>query len=232
MGALSLDRVPTINEIIYMTDRDQQQKPAQELYVEEQQATESHTPDQDSAANSHTQQAPPAQEASTKEPDAASEGMTEDAPKADAEAQQQIETLTNQIVRLSADLENMRRRHMQELAKAHSYGLEKCFRELIPVLDSLAMALSSAGSEKQDNAFYEGVDLTHTMLTNSLEKFGLALINPVPKDNFDPAVHEAITMLAVPDTPANCIVEVVQCGYSLNDRLLRPARVVVSKAND
>jgi len=76
---------------------------------------------------------------------------------------------------------------------------------------------------------YEGVALTSQMLENALEKFGLARVDPAEKDAFDPELHEAMTTTPTADMPVNRVVQVIQCGYRLNDRLLRPARVIVSK---
>lgn len=170
------------------------------------------------------QQETAATEAQSNQP---STGASQDAEQ--SQQGQEPERLQNQIVRLSADIENMRRRHQQDLARAHSYGLEKFMRELMPVIDSLGMALANTDdSQHQDNPLYEGVALTHQMLVSALEKFGLNRIEPQVQDTFTPQLHEAMTTAATTDMPPNSVVQVIQCGYRLNDRLLRPARVIVS----
>jgi molecular chaperone GrpE len=138
----------------------------------------------------------------------------------------------DQLLRVKADMENVRRRAKQDVENAHKFALEKFALELLPVRDSLEMGLAAA--EAGDNAeasarLREGTELTLKMLISAMEKFGIEAINPTG-ETFDPALHQAMSMQESADHKPNTVMAVMQKGYQLNERLIRPAMVVVSKA--
>ncbi len=136
----------------------------------------------------------------------------------------------NQVLRLQAELENLRKRSQRELENAHKYALEKFIQELLPVKDSLEMGLAAVGEGSDGSAakLREGMELTLKMLHTVLEKFGVKEIDPLGQP-FDPELHQAMSMVESQDTEPNTVVTVMQKGYLLNDRLIRPAMVVVAK---
>lgn len=138
-------------------------------------------------------------------------------------------TLRDQLLRSQADVQNVRRRAEQDVEKAHKFGVEKFAGEMLPVVDSLERAVEacSAGDEAT-RAIREGVEMTLGMLVSGLSKFNVEQVDP-QGEAFDPALHQAMSLVEVPDTPANTVVTVVQKGYTLNGRLLRPAMVMVAK---
>ncbi len=136
----------------------------------------------------------------------------------------------NQILRLQAELENTRRRAERDVENAHKYALEKFAMELLPVKDSLEMGLAAAtGDEEAVAKLREGTELTLKMLTAAMERFGIREVNPAGEP-FNPEFHQAMSMQESADKPANTVLFVMQRGYLLNERLLRPAMVMVSKA--
>lgn len=131
------------------------------------------------------------------------------------------------FVRSQAELENVRRRAEKDLESAHKFALEKFSMELLAVKDSLELGL---GSEDADaDKLREGTELTLKMLTQVMEKFNIHAVDPVG-ETFDPNVHQAMTIHETTDYAPNTIISVMQKGYLLNDRLLRPAMVIVAKA--
>jgi molecular chaperone GrpE len=145
-------------------------------------------------------------------------------------AEQQIKEQQDSVVRAQAEMENVRRRATLDIEKAHKYALDKFAEGLLPVIDSLEMAISHA--DKEDDALkpmIDGVELTLKSLLSTIEKFGLAIIDPA-NEAFDPEKHQAMSMQSVEGIAANQVIVVMQKGYELNGRLLRPAMVVVSKA--
>jgi molecular chaperone GrpE len=136
----------------------------------------------------------------------------------------------NLCLRLQADLDNLHKRSERDLANAHKFALERFAQELLPVRDSLEMGLVTAAGGQVDPArLQEGVELTLQMLTTALGKFGITEINP-QLERFNPDFHQAMSMQERADIEPNTVVTVVQKGYLLNDRLLRPAMVIVSHA--
>ena len=135
-----------------------------------------------------------------------------------------------QCLRLQAELENLRKRSARDLAQAHKFALEKFAAELLPVRDSLEMGVAAAAEESASvEHLREGSELTLKMLTAALEKFNIGEINPL-NEKFNPEYHEAMSMQERADVAPNTVVTVVQKGYLLNDRLIRPAMVIVSRA--
>lgn len=138
----------------------------------------------------------------------------------------------DKLLRTQAEMENMRKRFERDLENAHKYGLEKFARELLPVKDSLEMGLKAINGETEDlTKLREGVELTLNMLVTALEKSGIKEINPV-NEPFDPTFHQAMSMQESADAAPNTVLTVMQKGYQLNDRLIRPAMVIVAKASD
>ena len=140
----------------------------------------------------------------------------------------------DQVLRTNAELDNLRRRAKQDVENAHKYALEKFVQELLPVKDSLEMGLAAA-SGNTDTAevvqqLREGTELTLKMLTAALDKAGIREIDPVGEP-FNPEQHQAMSMQESAEYAPNTVMAVMQKGYMLNDRLIRPAMVVVSKAS-
>ena len=136
----------------------------------------------------------------------------------------------NQILRLQAELENLQKRAARDLENAHKFGLEKIAQELLPVRDSMEMGVQAAteGGQVDPAKLLEGMELTLKMLTDVMNKFNIREINPVG-EKFNPELHQAMSMQEAPDKENNTVLNVIQKGYTLNDRLIRPALVVVSK---
>ncbi len=145
------------------------------------------------------------------------------------EAEERAKSHWEQYLRAVADLDNVRKRAQRDIEAANRYGLEKFAQELLPVRDSLELAVQNAEKASDIRSLKQGQDATLQLLVKALEKLGIVTINPVGEP-FDPSRHEA--MLAQPSNTAepNSVLQVVQPGYELNGRLLRPARVIVSKA--
>lgn len=129
--------------------------------------------------------------------------------------------------RARAELENERRRMKLEVEKAHKYGVGNLLTSLLPVVDSLDQALQIA-HKNSDAAMHEGLDLTMKLFMDVLQKFDVECIDPLG-ELFDPQQHEAMSIQEAPDAPSNSVLVVFQKGYKLRDRLIRPARVIVSK---
>lgn len=134
-----------------------------------------------------------------------------------------------------ADADNIRKRAERDVSNAHKYALEKFIPELLTVKDSLELGTKAArenadAGNEQLAKFLEGSDLTAKMFNDALTKFGVTMIDPAG-ETFNPESHQAMTMVPNPELPANTIIEVIQKGYALNERLIRPAMVIVSKAD-
>jgi molecular chaperone GrpE len=138
----------------------------------------------------------------------------------------------DQCLRLQADLDNLRKRAERDVASAHKFALERFAAELLPVRDSLEMGLAAFEAEGADpEKLREGVELTLQMLTSAMGKFEIREVNP-QSERFDPDFHQAMSMQERDDVEPGTVVTVVQKGYLLNERLLRPAMVIVSKSPD
>lgn len=136
----------------------------------------------------------------------------------------------NQFLRAKAEMENLRRRFERDLEHAHKYGLEKFARELLPVRDSLEMGVMAAQEEGADAAkLLEGEELTLKMLSSAFEKFGVKEVCP-SGDKFNPELHEAMATQPSSECEPNTVMQVVQKGYVVNERVIRPAMVIVSRA--
>lgn len=136
----------------------------------------------------------------------------------------------DKALRAHAEVENIRRRAERDVAGAHKYALEKFVKELLPVLDSMGQALHHSHDNEAAQAIHEGVNMTMTMLLGVLNRMGVEEIDPLNQP-FNPELHEAMSMLESADVAPDTVIQVFQKGYSLNGRLVRPARVIVSKAS-
>jgi len=135
----------------------------------------------------------------------------------------------DKAVRASAELENFRRRAERDVSHAHKYGLEKLVREILPVIDSLEQALQiEADSNEAVGNIHHGVELTHQLLLSVLQKFAIESIDPVG-EAFDPKLHEAMSMQEDNNVKPGSVLMVLQKGYLLHERVIRPARVIVAK---
>jgi molecular chaperone GrpE len=147
-----------------------------------------------------------------------------------AEAEERVRGQREQYLRAVAELDNVRKRAQRDIEAANRYGLEKFAAELLPVRDSLELAVHSADQAEVDaRSLKQGQQATLQLLVKALERLGLTPIDPLGED-FDPSRHEAV--LAQPSAAAkpDTVLQVVQTGYELNGRVIRPARVIVAKA--
>ena len=130
-------------------------------------------------------------------------------------------------MRAKAEMDNLRRRNIKDVENAHKFGIEKLVTEILPVLDGIGMGL--AVEDASAESLREGMELTMTMLEKMMEKLGIEEIDPL-NEPFDAAKHQAMSMQPNADVKPNTVIAVMQKGYSLNERLIRPAMVMVSKA--
>jgi molecular chaperone GrpE len=136
-----------------------------------------------------------------------------------------------QFLRTAAELENVRRRAARDVEGAHRFGVERFARELLAVVDSLEMGLEAARGAGESTAVAEGMEATLRLLMSVLEKFG---VTPVDASGapFDPEAHEAIMTQPSEEAAPDTVLGVIQPGYRIHDRLLRPARVIVARSPD
>ena len=133
------------------------------------------------------------------------------------------------VLRTEAEKENIRKRAERDVESAHKYGVEKMANELLAVRDSLELGVDAAQQDDADIAkVREGTELTLRMLTQAMEKFGIEEIDPLGQ-KFDPELHQAMSMQEAEGHESNTVFQVMQKGYRLNERLLRPALVMVAK---
>ena len=143
--------------------------------------------------------------------------------------QQEIASARDQMLRAAAEAQNVRRRAEADIEKAHKFALEKFARELLPVVDSLEKATEAMAGV--DESQKEGVEMTLQLYLAAMEKFQIKQLNPLGQ-TFDPQYHEAMSMVPNPAMPSNSVMDVLQKGYTLNNRLLRPAMVVVATGGE
>lgn len=149
------------------------------------------------------------------------------------EAEQKADQNWERLLRLQAESDNATRRAERDVANAYKYSLEKFVGELVPIIDSLELCITSVPemTKGETAAVIEGVKLTLKMFYTSLEKFGVKQVNPVNQP-FNPEFEQAISMQVDKSVKAGTVLSVLQKGYTLNDRLIRPALVVVSKTEE
>ncbi len=159
----------------------------------------------------------------------AGEASVDELKKQLEEARSAAESHWDVVLRSRAELENLRKRSERELENAHKYGLERIISELLPVKDSLELGLAAGeGDDDKLAKLREGMELTLKMFDAALEKFGVKEINP-DGEAFDPEYHQAMTVQEADGHDSNTVISVIQKGYLLNDRLVRPALVIVAK---
>jgi molecular chaperone GrpE len=146
------------------------------------------------------------------------------------QAEERARSHWDQYLRALAELDNVRKRAQRDIEAANRYGLEKFAAELLPVRDSLELAVQSADSHELDaRSLKQGQEATLQLLSKALEKLGITPIRPLGEP-FDPTRHEAMLAQESATAEPNSVIQVVQSGYELNGRLIRPARVIVAKA--
>lgn len=175
-------------------------------------------------------EAPPA--ASPQGPEETAGEPAQNGPIAEqlAEATRKAEEHWDKFVRTQAELENLKRRADKDLQNAHKFALEKFARELVTVVDSLELGLEAATPDSPEvEKLREGMELTHRQLLAVLQKFNIFSIDPVG-EKFNPELHQAMAMQPSDTESPNTVLKVFQKGYRLNERLLRPAMVIVAQA--
>ena len=144
-------------------------------------------------------------------------------------AKQTINDQKDSVVRAAADVENMRRRAAQDVEKAHKFALENFANELLPVIDNLERAIEFSDKENEQlKPVLEGIEMTVKSFNDAVSKFGVEIVNP-QGEQFNPEFHQAMSIQPSNDVAPNTVLAVMQKGYTLNGRLLRPAMVMVSK---
>ena len=156
--------------------------------------------------------------------------------------EQQIASLTEQLdsalkdaeqhkdsaLRAKAEADNIRRRAEREVSNASKFALERFAKDVLAVVDSLEKALETPVEDDAQKAMHEGISLTHKLFLDTLKRFHIEQVSPLG-ESFDPALHEAMVMQESEEHEPNSVMMVVQNGYQLNGRLIRPARVIVAK---
>ncbi|NMP31238.1 nucleotide exchange factor GrpE [Thalassotalea sp. M1531] len=168
--------------------------------------------------------------------DAAADAISEDQQKINelelalSAAQSTVADQKDSVIRAKAEVDNIRRRSAQDVDKARKFALEKFAGELLPVVDNLERAIAAADKEDEaQKSMLEGIELTLQSFLSTLDKFDVKAVDPQDQP-FNPELHQAMSMQEVPGVAANTVIAVMQKGYELNGRLIRPAMVMVSKA--
>ncbi|SIO95691.1 nucleotide exchange factor GrpE [Vibrio spartinae] len=144
-------------------------------------------------------------------------------------SERKVKEQQDAVLRAQAEVENIRRRGEQEVDKARKFALNRFAEELLPVIDNLERAIQAADAENEVvKPLLEGVELTHKTFIDTIEKFGLKEINPEGQA-FNPDLHQAMSIQESPDHESNTVMFVMQKGYELNGRVVRPAMVMVAK---
>ncbi len=161
--------------------------------------------------------------------DQAEETVTEDITALLAESRVEADKHKDMALRIQADMENLRRRTRIDIESAHKYALDKFVNALIPAMDSMEMGMEASGKEDATlESLREGIDMTFKQLIDVLGQFNVERVDP-KGEKFNPELHEALTMIPSPDHESNTVVDVIQKGYTLNERLVRAARVIVAQ---
>ena len=151
-------------------------------------------------------------------------GLMQEHERLKIEAQESID----KALRATAELDNIRKRTSRDIENAHKYALERFVNELLPVVDSMELGINASQSAEDIESLREGMDLTLKKLFDCLGKFRVNAIDPTG-EKFDPEWHQAVSMQELEGTDSGQVVTVMQKGYELNGRLIRPAMVVVAK---
>ena len=159
----------------------------------------------------------------------ASQATVEELAEKLAAAEPKAADSMDQLLRTKAEMENLRRRTQKDMENAHKFAIEKFVSEMLSVKDSLEMGLDAAAHESSVEKLQEGTEMTLNMLKQVFEKFSVIELHP-QDEKFNPDHHQAMSMQESADHEPNTVMTVMQKGYLLNDRLVRPAMVMVSKA--
>jgi molecular chaperone GrpE len=144
--------------------------------------------------------------------------------------QQQVADANDNVLRIQAEMQNMRRRAERDVENAHKFALDKFSADLLPVVDNLERALAAINTDDESQkAIAEGIELTLKSFLDVLVRFKIEAVDPSGQP-FDANLHQAVSMVPNPDMEPNTVMDVFQKGYTLNGRLIRPAMVVVSSA--
>lgn len=182
---------------------------------EQTQAAEEHIPTVDSEVSEETQDA--------------EQAVSNDLNAMLEEAQKEVESQKDLAIRTLADMENLKRRTRIDVENAHKFALEKFVNALIPVLDSMEMGLEASNKEEATlDTIREGLEMTFKQTLDVLGAFSVERLDP-KGEKFNPQHHEAMTMVPSPEHDSNTVMDVIQKGYVLNERLVRPARVIVAQ---
>lgn len=145
-----------------------------------------------------------------------------------AKARQSAEENWNRLLRMQAELDNLRKRTAREIENAYKYSLDGFMRDLLPVIDSLELGINAADTSGDAAGLRQGMELTLKMFLDTVARYGVEPIAPLG-EKFNPELHEAVSVQEGSGRDAGTVITVVQKGYRLNDRLIRPAKVVVAK---
>jgi molecular chaperone GrpE len=162
-------------------------------------------------------------------PEPAAEPTIDELKQAVQKAEEALADKHNEMLRAYAELENARKRAERDVDNARKFALERFVSELLPFKDSLDLGVAAAANASEVASLKEGMQLSAQMFSGVLEKFGVQVIDPV-SEKFNPEWHQAISMQESADAEPNSVLHVVQRGYRLHERLVRPAMVVVAKA--
>ena len=149
-----------------------------------------------------------------------------------AAVQAEVSTLKDSFLRAKAEQDNIRRRSEKEVANSRKFAVENFAKEMLNVRDSLTLACSQELDNNTDDAvknIYEGVTITLKQLDSVFAKFALVVVAPQPGDKLDPNLHQAMSLIESDEVESGCVINVIQDGFTLHDRLLRPAMVIVAK---
>lgn len=161
--------------------------------------------------------------------DQANEAVGNDAKIEELEAQ--LATMKDALLRSAADLENTRKRSEKELQDVGKYAISSFAKDMVNVLENLERTISAIPDEEKESPLFKGVELTHKELENALERRDIKQVAPQKGERFDHNLHQAMSQVEDPSVESGCIVQVMQTGFVIHDRLLRPAMVVVSKGS-
>ena len=215
--------------------QDEPQSPPDTTAQDKNQTTASAEAANKAAASADAQNVDGAEQDQAASPELSPEVTMEQLQGQLAEAQAKAEENWDRCLRATAEQDNIRKRAERDVEAARRFALEKFAKDLLGVQDSLELGLKASQEAQQeargdaDTKHVEGLQITAKMLADALSRHGVQVIDP-KGEAFDPEKHEAITAVPNPDMAPNIVLEVMQKGYSLNDRVLRPAMVVVSRA--
>ncbi len=205
-----------------MAEQDQKQSGAPEEEVQE-------TAQADVAEATQAEEAATGDTAAAESQDAANDEEEPSLEQIVAQLQADVEEARDAALRAQADAQNVKRRAEQDVEKARKFALERFTGDLLPVVDNLERALEAASDDEAVRPIVEGVELTLKSFLDAIGKYNIEQINP-EGEPFDPQLHQAMSMVDNPDVEPNTVIAVVQKGYTLNGRLVRPAMVMVSKS--